>query len=363
MVHKGAEEAGVTLTKVFNRHLQAMRKSEASNPEVQNRHRRQLGEARRTGRLGPTLSFSGDEANPLFHNDGTSFREIGTTLGISRREDGRGFVLVDLNRDGALDVVHHNHFRNPVVALINRAAGENHWVRFRLRGTNSNRYGIGARVNVGNRMQELQCGSGYLSAGAPELHFGLGSRETADVTVRWPSGKVDGYEALPADRIHTLHEGDPGKIRSEPLSPVDVEAPPAPAGAAPDLDVRSVLEGLKDLEGNPAELGDAPLVVIFFSETCYACRGELLRQGDLERQAGEIGARLVWITTDSDLERLKGQLLHIKATAKVYRPGGTLGPVPVPSVYLVTADRVEKFLGRHAVSAALEEVRRGRGRR
>ena len=353
------------LTQLFNLHLKSVRRTEAANPEVQNRHRRQLAEARRTGLLGPTLSFSGDEANPLFRNEGGRFLEIGTTLGISRREDGRGFVLVDLDGDGALDVVHHNHFRNPIVALHNRTAGDNRWVRLRLRGTESNRFGIGARVTAGTQVQELQCGSGYLSANAPELHFGLGASETVDVTVRWPSGKREAYEGLPANRIYTLHEGEPGKILSESLQSVSIRYEPTPGIDADDLDVRLLLRDLKRLDGKPADLSrsEAPLVVILFSEECHACQGELLRQGELEKEARELGARLVWVTTDSDLKHLKGQLDHIGATADVFQPGKPLGSLPVPSVYRVTGDRVEKFLGRHAVSAALEEVRRAGGRR
>ena len=236
-IHGDKPQVGAPLTKSFHEHLVTILKSDARNPEVQNRYDQAL--ARDPRRPGPDMSFSGNEANPLFHNFGGGFAEIGTTTGISRTEDSRGFVLVDLDGDGALDVVMHNYFRNPIVALLNRAAGDGKWLRIRLRGTRSNRFGIGARVTVNGRVQELACGSGYLSGNAPELHFGLGKAEKADVTVRWPSGRVETYKRIDANRIHAFVEGDASMHRVEELKRETIE-PPAAEPPKLDLDAEKV---------------------------------------------------------------------------------------------------------------------------
>ena len=53
-------------------------------------------------------------------------------------------------------------------------------------------------------------GGSYLSASDPRLHFGLGAAPSAyAVEVRWPSGRVDSFAGLKADRGYTLREGDP----------------------------------------------------------------------------------------------------------------------------------------------------------
>ena len=38
------------------------------------------------------------------------------------------------------------------------------------------------------------------------LHFGLGVETTADVEVRWPSGIVQTFKAVAADRLVTIDE-------------------------------------------------------------------------------------------------------------------------------------------------------------
>ena len=52
-------------------------------------------------------------------------------------------------------------------------------------------------------------GGSFQSAGDHRLHFGLSSADRAEaVLVRWPSGRSDRYENLPAGRCHRLKEGD-----------------------------------------------------------------------------------------------------------------------------------------------------------
>src|SRR5688572_13544265 len=246
---EGDAAAGLPLTKRFNDHIQAIVISDARNPEVQNRHKALL----KDGPLGPMVSFSGNEANPLFHRTDRGYEDVGATMGAARIEDGRGLVLLDVDQDGALDAVLHNHFKNPIVALLNRAApAENRWIRLRLRGKSSNRFGIGARVTVNKRVLELACGMGYLSGNAPELHAGLGSAEKAAVEVRWPSGQVDRYEALDANRAWTLHEGEVEKAEAVEPARKDVAVTPKDPPAPVEPDPRPLAAG-------------RPAVVAYFS--------------------------------------------------------------------------------------------------
>ena len=125
-----------------------------------------------------------------------------------------GMACTDLDNDGRMDLF---------VANSNDAVGnqlfrnENtdgfHWLKVRTRGVTSNRAGIGARVEVeiGGELlvDEVAAGTGYASQNSLIQHFGLGDATTVDrLTVRWPSGQVDVYENLEADRQYLVVEGE-----------------------------------------------------------------------------------------------------------------------------------------------------------
>jgi hypothetical protein len=351
-IHAQKPDAGVPLTQAFHEHLLAIKQSDARNPEVQNGYDQAL--ARQRKRPGPDLSFSGNEAHPLFYSTGSEYVEIGTTMGLSRTEDARGFVLVDLDGDGALDVVLHNYFHHPLVALHNRALGIGNWLRVRLQGTKSNRFGIGARVTVNGKVQELACGSGYLSGNAPELHFGVGEAERADVAIRWPSGRKEEYPKIEANRIHTFVEGDASGHRVDLLRREPIEEP-APEPARPDPEVRTLLGELVTLGGQPART-EEPLIAVFFSTRCHACIQDLKRMEEWEAQARGLGVHVAWVTIDPDPEEVEKEFRLNQAPSPPLKAGRPLPELATPTVYFVAAGRIEKYIGRHALEAAFADA-------
>jgi len=348
--HLDDRKAGAPLTQTFNRHLLTILQSDGKNKEVQNRYDALVEK----GPAGPDVNFSGNEANPLFHNTGKGFEEIGTALGASRLEDGRGYVLADLDQDGTLDVVLHNFYRNPVLALLNRSGEGRGWIRLGLRGTKSNRFGIGARVTAAGQVLELAAGHGYLSGNAPWLHFGLGAARETDVRVRWPSGQVDEYRALPGNRVWTLVEGDPKAATAEIPKPVKVALPePVPPPAEPDP--RALVAGLRTPEGGAVDPGPASLVVVFGLD-CRVCTDELKRADEIEAAAAKLGLRVLWVTRGPDPRRDAAELRSVGSRVVPLVPPAPLAGVGVPCVYLVTPARAEKYVGRFAVDAALEDA-------
>jgi hypothetical protein len=94
---------------------------------------------------------------------------------------------------------------------MNDSPGGNHWLELALRGTRSNRDGIGARIKItaAGKIQfnEMTTACGYASSSAGPVHFGLGGAKVADeVEIRWPSGASQILRNIPADQVLQVKE-------------------------------------------------------------------------------------------------------------------------------------------------------------
>jgi tetratricopeptide (TPR) repeat protein len=158
-------------------------------------------------------TWHGFARNVLFSNnhDGT-FNEISGPSGLDFAEDGRTFVLADIDHDGRLEVILKNRNAPQLRILHNGLQQIGDSISFRLRGTSSNRDAIGAAVTVetgGLRQTKfLQAGSGFLAQHTKELFFGIGSpRGKISVSIQWPSGLAQHFEDLPANHRIQIEEG------------------------------------------------------------------------------------------------------------------------------------------------------------
>ena len=149
----------------------------------------------------------------LFENQGNGkFNDISLDLGkyFSEEYVGRGTCIGDYDNDGDLDVFIVN-LNEHCKFLRNNKGNQNNWLTLNMKGTSSNRDGIGARVKItsGGRIQTAERKStvGYLSQNDPRIHFGLAKNETVErIEVKWPSGKTQVLENVKANQILEIKE-------------------------------------------------------------------------------------------------------------------------------------------------------------
>ena len=161
------------------------------------------------------------ETHQAFRNlGGLSFENVSSAWGLDQNGVSFGAALGDLNGDGNMDLVYSNYQGG--VTLLRNGSDTGHRIICALRGTRSNRFGVGAKVTLesaaGVQVRTLTLGRGFMSSSEPIVHFGMGEDALVRrLTVEWPSGAVQTFENLPADRRF---------IVTEPSGP---PAAPAPA--------------------------------------------------------------------------------------------------------------------------------------
>ena len=156
-------------------------------------------------------SFSGRERKVAYRNLGNGkFADVSFLSGLDFDSDGRAFATLDLDGDGALDLLLKNRTAPQVRVMRNTLGGRS--LIFELRGTKSNRDAVGARVTLitsgGQRIREVASGSGYLSQSSRRIHFGLPLDEAVQsLRVDWPSGVTQTFEAIQPKGLFTITEG------------------------------------------------------------------------------------------------------------------------------------------------------------
>ena len=143
----------------------------------------------------------------LFRNaGGTRFEEVTDTAGgdLAQPRVARGAAHADLDGDGDYDLVLTTN-GGPAAIFENRRSDKRHWLGVDLEGTQGNRDGIGAVVEISAGGVEqswlVRTGGSYCSQSQLYPIFGLGEADEVDeLVVRWPSGAVQRRSGVAADQ-------------------------------------------------------------------------------------------------------------------------------------------------------------------
>lgn len=175
--------------------------------------------------------------NRLYRNNGDgTFTDVAATLGVGFQEDGRTGAWADIDNDGFLELVVVN-FQAGKNRLFRNTGNGNHWLVIKPVGTQSNRDGIGTRIQASavinggliHQIREVQAGGSRHSQDSLPVEFGLGNATTADLVVTFPSGIQQRLVNVEADQFLTVQEptnqGDGGgcfiatAVYGSPLAP------------------------------------------------------------------------------------------------------------------------------------------------
>ncbi len=150
------------------------------------------------------------QANLAYRNQGDlRFTDVSQAWGLNQKGVSFGAAFGDFDGDGNLDLVYANYHAGVTVLRNNGGAG--HRVTVSLRGTLSNRFGVGATVHLetasGQQVRSLVLARGYLSSSEPMVHFGLGPDTIIKrLTVDWPSGLSQTFSDLKTDEHFVIAE-------------------------------------------------------------------------------------------------------------------------------------------------------------
>ncbi|WP_251106672.1 FG-GAP-like repeat-containing protein [Alloacidobacterium dinghuense] len=340
-------------------------------------------------------SWSGYERNVVFANnrDGT-FSEASGAIGLDFLEDSRSFALADIDHDGCQEIILKNRNSPQIRILRNAMKDIGHAITFRLRGTRSNRDGIGTEITVDagplHQTKYLQAGSGFLAQHSKEVFFGVGSLDgPVQAYIRWPSGFTQEFKDLPLNhRIEIEEESATFTAKpfaARPASYAD-PGPQLPLEILPSVADAWLIDPLKapdfslpDLAGNVRDLrsfSDDPILLNFWAIKARGSMDELkrLQQHRSAFAANKLSLLAINVDEATDMQTAKLSVSQLGLSFRILFATAEVAGIyniiyrylfdrrrdlAIPTSFLLDKDRmiVKVYQGRIDPQRVLEDVK------
>jgi len=169
--------------------------------------------------------------NVLYLNRGNTFVDVTTASGLGHLQKGHAVVFADLDNDGDQDVFEEMggaYLGDPFGdALYENPGFGTRWIAVELRGTRSNRRGVGARLRIDVReggdtraIHRTMNSGGSFGANPLRMNIGLGRAERVELLeVWWPTSDTrQRFRDVPMDRWIVVTEGE-AELEARTLTP------------------------------------------------------------------------------------------------------------------------------------------------
>jgi enediyne biosynthesis protein E4 len=230
----------------------------------------------------------------LFHNNGdNTFSRMNDTWGLTQKTVSSGAAYVDLDNDGAMDLVINN--TNTLAGIYknnSRSTGKGHYLKVALLGDPKNSTGIGSKVKLFCHdslqrsvlfYQEAFPVRGFQSSVDPVLNFGVGERLVVDsVLVIWPNDKYQVLRQVKTDQTLKIPIKDAAGVWDYKTGGPAAAGPrPTPATPQPYF-IASPAPGPSFIQDNYNDFDIQPLLLNYLSR-----RGPVMAKADVNHDGRE----------------------------------------------------------------------------
>jgi hypothetical protein len=153
-----------------------------------------------------------------------SFSNQAVNWGMDKKSYSNGATYADLDNDGDLDIIVNNINEKAFIYRNNsESVTGNHFLKFSLRGSGKNTFGIGVRITVYSnkekRLVENYQTRGFMSSIPPEIHVGMGINDYADsIHIIWPDSKIEMRYNVPVNQELSIDIKDAVAFNGKPES-------------------------------------------------------------------------------------------------------------------------------------------------
>jgi len=169
---------------------------------------------------------SGRVSNEIYRGNSSQFiKKTGEWI-EEKPSLSNGTIYVDLDLDGDLDIV-TNNLNDFAGVYENTTNGKKNAISLRFSYKEGNKNGIGTKAILYNKgksqFKQLFSSRGFISAVAPQIHFGLDTVSKVDsIAIIWPDNTVQKVRKLPLNKtvLVRYESNNPSYIYSKNKNPV-----------------------------------------------------------------------------------------------------------------------------------------------